>query len=174
MFFRTRQCTRVHSLILGVQKTCKYYIWEKRVCFWSYWQIWKGHEDKIKKNACKNVYQGSIFISEKYAFRVCFKSPKPFYGDDIQWRHQNFFLGGVHRGGKMRFWGGKYPKICHKWLILAIFSSDRGGASGGKQSLRLRGECPYAPLDAATDDIQPEIQVRSQSWYMNIVKILGK
>ena len=84
------------SFNFRVQKTFK--IWEKRVCFWSNWQIWKGHEDKIKKNACKNAYQGSIFISEKYAFRVCFKSPKPFYGDDIQWRctilqrHQNFFF----------------------------------------------------------------------------------
>ena len=29
----------------------------------------------IKKNACKNAYFGSIFIPEKYVFRVCFESP---------------------------------------------------------------------------------------------------
>ena len=31
--------------------------------------------DKLKKNACKNAYSGSVFIPEKYVFRVCFKSP---------------------------------------------------------------------------------------------------
>ena len=31
---------------------------------------------------CKNAYLGSIFIPEKYLFRVCFESP--FYEDDIQ------------------------------------------------------------------------------------------
>ena len=30
---------------------------------------------KIKKNTCKNTYLGSIFIHEKYVFRVCFESP---------------------------------------------------------------------------------------------------
>ena len=34
LIFRTRQCTHVHRL--GVQKRAKL---EKRVCFWSYWQI---------------------------------------------------------------------------------------------------------------------------------------
>ena len=27
------------------------------------------------KNACKNAYLESIFIPEKYVFRVCFESP---------------------------------------------------------------------------------------------------
>ena len=31
----------------------------------------------------KHVFIGSIFIPEKYKFRVCFESPK-FYEDDIQ------------------------------------------------------------------------------------------
>ena len=70
MFFRTRQCTRVHRL--GVQKCAKL---EKRVCFWPYRQVWKGHDGQIKKNTCKNTYLGSIFIHEKYVFRVCFESP---------------------------------------------------------------------------------------------------
>ena len=124
LFFRTRQCTRVHRLILGVQKTCK--IGEKRVCFWSYWRIWKGHEDKIKKNACRNAYQGSIFIPEKYVLG-CFKSPKPFYEDDVQWRHQNFLWG--HRGVKMRFWGGKYPKKLPKMAYFCHFVLLTGGGS---------------------------------------------
>ena len=34
----------------------------------------------IKKHACKNAYLGSIFITEKYVFRVFWK---PFYEDDI-------------------------------------------------------------------------------------------
>ena len=35
----------------------------------------KDMTDKLKKNACKNAYLGSIFIPAKYAFRVCFESP---------------------------------------------------------------------------------------------------
>ena len=35
----------------------------------------KDMTDKLKKNACKNAYLGSIFIPEKYVFRVCFESP---------------------------------------------------------------------------------------------------
>ena len=38
-------------------------------------KFWKGHDGQIKKNACKNAYLGSIFIPEKYVFRVCFDSP---------------------------------------------------------------------------------------------------
>ena len=34
-----------------------------------------GHDAQIKKNASKNAYLGSIFIPEKYAFRVCFENP---------------------------------------------------------------------------------------------------
>ena len=37
-------------------------------------KFWKGHDTQIKKNACKNAYLGSIFIPEKYVFRVCFES----------------------------------------------------------------------------------------------------
>ena len=38
-------------------------------------QFWKGHDGQIKKNSRKNAYLGSIFIPEKYVFRVCFESP---------------------------------------------------------------------------------------------------
>ena len=36
---------------------------------------------KLRKKACKNAYLGSIFMSGKDVFRVCFESP---YDDDIQ------------------------------------------------------------------------------------------
>ena len=111
------------------------------------------------------------FHTWKYVFRVCFKSPKPFYEEDIQWRHQNFLWG--HRGSKVRFCGGKYPKNLPK---MAYFGHFFLGGSEGKQNLRLRGEMSLCPLDAATDDIQPEIQVPPgvKSWYMIIGKKLGK
>ena len=41
------------SFHLGVQKRAKL---EKRVCFWSCSQIWKGHNGKIKKQACINAF----------------------------------------------------------------------------------------------------------------------
>ena len=49
----------------------------------------------------------------------------------------------------MHFLGGKNPKICQKWLILAILSSN--GASGrGRVSDGGGGKFPLMPLDAAT------------------------
>ena len=87
--------------------------------------------------------------------------------------------------GGTRIWGGakcdsedaNIQKFAKNGLFWPFFSSD-GGASGGKQSLRLQGEWPYAPLDAATDDIQPEMQVppgvKVDIWTQCIGKILGK
>ena len=60
------------------EKTCKI---GKKGIFFSFFghidKFCKGHDGQIKKNACKNAYSGSIFIPEKYAFRVCFESPLP-------------------------------------------------------------------------------------------------
>ena len=42
----------------------------------------KDMNTQIKKNAYKNTYLGSIFIPEKYMFRVCFECS--FDEDDIQ------------------------------------------------------------------------------------------
>ena len=53
-------------------KMCR--IGEKRYVFGHIDIFWKGHDGQIKKNTCKNVYLGSIFIPEKYVFRVCFES----------------------------------------------------------------------------------------------------
>ena len=54
-------------------KTCK--IGKKGCDFGHMTNFGKDMMDKLKKNACKNVYLGSIFIPEKYVFRVCFESP---------------------------------------------------------------------------------------------------
>ena len=48
--------------------------WKKGYVFGHIDKFWKGHDKHIKKNACKNVHLGSIFIPEKYVFRVCFES----------------------------------------------------------------------------------------------------
>ena len=54
-------------------KTCK--IGKKGCVFGHIDKFWKGHDRQIKQNACKNTYLGSIFIPEKYVFRVLFVSP---------------------------------------------------------------------------------------------------
>ena len=45
------------------------------MCFGHSDKFWKGRDGQIKKNTCKNTYLESIFIPEKYVFRVCFESP---------------------------------------------------------------------------------------------------
>ena len=54
-------------------KTCK--IGKKGYVFGHMTNFGKDMTDKLKKNTCKNAYLGSIFIPEKYVFRVCFESP---------------------------------------------------------------------------------------------------
>ena len=49
--------------------------WKKGCVFGHIDKFWKWHERQIKKNACKNIYLGSIFIPEKYVIRVHFVSP---------------------------------------------------------------------------------------------------
>ena len=55
--------------------------WKKGCVFGHIDKFWKGHDKQITKNTDKNAYLGSIFIAEKYMFRVFWKS---FYEDDIQ------------------------------------------------------------------------------------------
>ena len=50
-------------------------------------------------------------------------------------------------GAKCISEGGKHLKICQKWLILTIFSSDCR-ASGGRASKGV--QMPPCPLDATT------------------------
>ena len=114
----------------------------------------------------KRVYQESIFIPEKYVFRVCFQSP---FTRMISSGGTRIFCGGIE-GEKWDSEGANIQKICRKWLILAIFFFWRGGggASEGKQNLRLRGgNVPMPPWYRhwwypAWDTSAP----RSQSWYM--------
>ena len=54
-------------------KTCK--IGKKGVFLVILTNFGKNKTDKLRKNTCKNAYLGSIFIPEKYVFRVCFESP---------------------------------------------------------------------------------------------------
>ena len=54
-------------------KTCK--IGKKGMFFGHMTNFGKDMTDKLKKSTCKNAYLGSIFIPEKYVFRVCFESP---------------------------------------------------------------------------------------------------
>ena len=49
--------------------------WKKGYVFGNMTTFGRDMTDKLKKNACKNAYLGSIFIPEKYVFRVCFESP---------------------------------------------------------------------------------------------------
>ena len=48
--------------------------WKKRYVFGHIDKFWNGNDAQIKKNTCKNANLGSIFIPEKYVFRVCFES----------------------------------------------------------------------------------------------------
>ena len=62
-----------------------------------------------------------------------------FLGQCDQWRHKNFFLGGIE-GAKCISEGAKIEgKKSQKWLILTIFFFCREGR-----------EMPHAPLDATT------------------------
>ena len=54
-------------------KTCK--IGKKGVFLVIQTNFGKNIDRQIKKNVCKNVYLGSIFIPEKYVIRVLFVSP---------------------------------------------------------------------------------------------------
>ena len=49
--------------------------WKKGCVFGHIDKFRKEYDRQIKKNACKNVYLGSIFIPEKYVIRVLFVSP---------------------------------------------------------------------------------------------------
>ena len=53
-------------------KTCKI---GKKGVFGHIDKLWKGHEGQVKKNTCKSMYLGSVFIPEKYVFRMCFECP---------------------------------------------------------------------------------------------------
>ena len=48
--------------------------WKNGCVFGHIDKFWKEHDRQIKKNACKNAYLGSFFISEKYMIRVLFVS----------------------------------------------------------------------------------------------------
>ena len=66
------QAMYAHTSFRG-KKTCKIGI--KGMFLVILTNFGKDMEGQIEKNACKNLYLGSISIPEKYMFRVCFESP---------------------------------------------------------------------------------------------------
>ena len=66
------QALYAHTSLRCAEK-CK--IGKKGVFLVIYDKFWQEHDRQIKKNACKNVYLGFIFIPEKYVIRVLFVSP---------------------------------------------------------------------------------------------------
>ena len=110
------------------------------------------------KTHAKTLFKGLFSYLKNMCLGCVSKAQGPFTRM-ISSGGTRIFCGGIE-GAKCDSEGANIQKNCPKWLILAIFSSNGGGgASEGKQNLRLRGEMSLCPLDAATDDIQPEIQV---------------
>ena len=79
-------CKKIHVIRVVFQDQAMYArtsFWGAKMCkigkkgcvFSHIDKFWKGHDGQINKNTCKNAYVGSIFIPEKYMFRVCFESP---------------------------------------------------------------------------------------------------
>ena len=64
----------VHCVGLLGYVVCNHKIGKKGV-FLVIDKFWKGRDEQIEKNACRNAYLRSIFMPEKYVFRVCFESP---------------------------------------------------------------------------------------------------
>ena len=48
--------------------------WKKECVFGHIDKFWKGYDGQIKKKGMQKCVLGSIFIPEKYVFRVCFES----------------------------------------------------------------------------------------------------
>ena len=81
------------------------------------------HQDVFKWRKLKWVAEIEEWVSNTFRVSELLLTPVASGGTRI-------FLG--HRGGKMSFWRGKYPKIYQKWLIL-IFSFWRGWGQVGEE-----------------------------------------
>ena len=96
--------------------------WGKMVCFWSYAQILERTCTQIKENVCKNAYLGSIFIPEKYVFRVCFESPFTRMISGLKYKcPPGFFQKVVFNNNKKVFPKGHYSEICNFILTCDFF-----------------------------------------------------
>ena len=100
-------------------------------------KFWKGHDGQIKKKNAKK-YLGSIFIPEKYVFRVCFESL--LRGWYPAWnasgpRGQNTIL-----RGQISKHLPKMADFGHFFLLTG------GGASGGRASYWVQIWAPNTPL----------------------------
>ena len=67
----------------------------------------------------------------------------PFYGDDIQWRHQNFFVGGIE-GAKCDSEGANIQKFAKNSLFWPFFLLT-GGQVGGSRASDCGGNVRMPP-----------------------------
>ena len=74
-------------------KTCK--IGKKGVFLDTLTNFGKDVMDKMRKNACKNAYLGSIFMPKKYVFRVFFESPFTRMISSLKYKCSPGMLSGV-------------------------------------------------------------------------------
>ena len=102
----------------------------------------KDMKTKLRKTHAKTRIKGIFSYLKNMCLGCVFKSPKPFYEDEIQWQHQNF---GGHRGGKMRFWGGNIQIFAKNGLFWSFFSSD-GGQGGKAEPQTAEGNVPMPTL----------------------------
>ena len=103
---------------------------EKLIC--AHWGVCNMTFNGTKVNKCEYLCAGCIIMLQSHCMAY------PANSTDGT---RNFWRGASR--GKLRFWGGKNPKICRKWLILAIFSSD-GGQVGGGGAEPLMGGCKWS------------------------------
>ena len=83
-----------------------------------------------KKNACRNTYLGSIFISEKYVFRVCFESPftRMISSLKYKWPPREKSMGSLSERWPLTF-GPKFKRLMNENLTYYVFSGGGGGAT---------------------------------------------
>ena len=95
--------------------------WKKGYVFGHMTNFGKDMTDKIKKNACKNAYLGSIFIPEKYVFRVCSESPftRMISNLKYKWPPRDFYTRALNFKQNL-------PKISHYLPKLLSFQANLG------------------------------------------------
>ena len=122
-------------------------------------KFWKGHDPQIKKNACKNVYLRSIFIPEKYVFRVCFEGPFTRMISSLKYKWPpGFFLTCIDLGlqdGRVSWtWSSSAKLVLYKMLFffMAIFDTFCAASF-------IQDPCRWAPCD-----YRETCSTRDSSW----------
>ena len=119
---------------------------------------------KLRKTHAKTRIKGLFSYLKNMRLECVLKAQSPFTRM-ISSGGTRIFLWGASRGPNAILRPrGQISKNLPKMAYFGnFFSCDGGGGGkwwwGGEAENQTAGGCPYAPLDAATDDIQPEIQV---------------